>query len=354
MKNAALLLVSILASLVMVDVALRLFDIYPFEQPHVLHKNEPQLHDADPVLGWTLRPGRHVWRQSARGLGNLAITVKPDRSRVTRPNGPVRGQGVLPGVAVVGGSWMFGFGLSDEQTFAWKLQDRLPGRRVLNLAVTGYGAYQSWLALKRRIDGGKDNIGVVLYGLIHAHALRNVADYSWLKSMYFVNANRNQGALSFPYVTLTGDGALRQHAPDGYTLSAAAVRFPVWRLVEDFAQRLTHDRKDIAQAATLRLLGEMDAYLKERNIRFVALYIDHGDRTLETYARYFDARAIRYLDLRLPPGTYGDWRLPFDRYGHLGEAAQTYWVDGVMKAGIFTAPERLQKNVEGRNSVSFP
>jgi hypothetical protein len=40
----------------------------------------------------------------------------------------------------------------------------------------------------------------------------------------------------------------------------------------------------------------------------------------------------------LSAATYGDWRLPFDRYGHLGEAAQTYWADGVLAAGIFKTP----------------
>ena len=40
----------------------------------------------------------------------------------------------------------------------------------------------------------------------------------------------------------------------------------------------------------------------------------------------------------MPAATYGDWRLPFDRYGHLGEAAQTYWADGVLAAGIFKTP----------------
>ncbi len=328
MKNAALLVASVLASLVMVDVALRLFDFYPFEQPHALHKNEPRLHDADPALGWRLRPGRHVWRQPAPGLSDRTFTITTDRSRATGTDGPGDRLSAQRAVAVIGGSWMFGFGLSDEQTFAWKLQDRLPVRRVLNLAVTGYGACQSWLALRRRIDAGTDDIGVVLYGLIHAHGLRNVADYSWWKSMYFVNAHRNPGALSFPYVTLT----------DGYTLSAAAVRFPVWRLVEDFAQRLAHDRRDMAQAATMRLLRDTDARCRERNIRFVVLYLDHGERTLKPYARYFDAHAIEYVDLRLPPETYADWRLSFDKYGHLGEAAQTYWADGVMKVAIFTAP----------------
>jgi len=334
MKNAGLLVAAVLASLVMVDVALRLFDIFPFEKPHALHRNEPLLHDPDPELGWALRPGRHVWREPAPGAGNLAFTIGVDRSRVTAPDGTAGNATARPAIAVIGGSWMFGFGLSDEQTMAWKLQDRLPEYRVVNLAVTGYGAYQSWLALQRRIEAGKEDIRVVLYGLIHAHTLRNVADYSWRKSMYFVNAARNAGALAFPYVTLDDDGGLRRHPPEAYRLSAAAERFPVWRLVEDFAERLAHGRKDSAEATTLRLLREMDAWCKQRSIRFIALYADFGDREYETYAAYFRANGMDLLDLRMPAGVYGDWRLAFDKYGHLGEKAQDFWAGKILSSEI--------------------
>ena len=155
--------------------------------------------------------------------------------------------------------------------------------------------------------------------------------------MYFVNAARNPGALAFPYVTPGDDGGLLHHPPEGYRLSAMAERFPVWRLVEDLGQRLAHDQSDTAQAVTLRLLWDMNAWCKERNIRFIALYPDFGDREFEAYAAYFKANGMELLDLRMPEGVYADWRLGFDKYGHLGEKAQTYWAGKVLSSGILEA-----------------
>ncbi len=93
-------------------------------------------------------------------------------------------------------------------------------------------------------------------------------------------------------------------------------------------------RWGIAEEASLRLLRLMSDELGKRNIRFIVLYLDTGGRKFERYRDYFAAHGIRYLDLRMPDGVYDEWRLPLDKYGHLGEAAQDYWADKIMASGI--------------------
>ena len=40
------------------------------------------------------------------------------------------------------------------------------------------------------------------------------------------------------------------------------------------------------------------------------------------------------LALRAPAGDYEKWRLVFDPYDPLGEAAQDYWADKILASGI--------------------
>ena len=53
---------------------------------------------------------------------------------------------------VLGCSFVQGWALSDEETFAWKLQERFVRARVLNFGTAGYGTTQSLLALERYLE----------------------------------------------------------------------------------------------------------------------------------------------------------------------------------------------------------
>ena len=70
--------------------------------------------------------------------------------------------------------------ISDEDTLAWKLQQRFPEARVSNFGTGGYGGYQSLLFMERelpRLGAGS----VVLYVFTGHHTARNVAPRSWMR-----------------------------------------------------------------------------------------------------------------------------------------------------------------------------
>jgi len=330
MKNTFLFLSSLVFSLFLAELSIRVFEfrVIPGIQP--LQRNETIMHDPDDALGWTLRPGRYTWKKPAPGVDDLIFTIGDDRLRTT---GPKRSE-TLPGMAVIGGSTIFGYGLSDEQTFSWKLQERLGNFQVFNLGVVAYGTYQSWLALRRQIEKYEKNLSVVLYGFIDDHERRNVADYSWQKSMYFVNTVRNEGALTFPFIKLADDGTPVPQAPETYSLSPFSDISFLWQLVEDSAQKLTKYRMHTSEETTMGLLRHMSAYLKKRNIRFIVLYIDEKEKKFSRYSDFFAKNNIDFLDIRASRSDYNKWRLSFDRYNHVGEKAQEFWLGKVMSSGI--------------------
>lgn len=109
---------------------------------------EPGMIEYDPVLGWRLQAnweGKHKnYDFSARyvidGRGFRADTSWSQRS-------PTR-----PLTAVVGDSFVFGFGVNDDQTFVHRLDQAAPGGMAFaNFAVPGFSTDQEALLLEREI-----------------------------------------------------------------------------------------------------------------------------------------------------------------------------------------------------------
>src|SRR5690606_32677850 len=102
----------------------------------------PRMHEPDAELGWVNRAGRHVF-----GAPPIRMTFWEDHTRATAAS-PVDAAG---SIVVLGCSFVQGWALSDEDTFAWKLQERFPRARVFNYGTAGYGATQALVSLRRHL-----------------------------------------------------------------------------------------------------------------------------------------------------------------------------------------------------------
>jgi hypothetical protein len=232
----------------------------------LVRPSEPQLYVEDPELGWRLRPGRHVHPGHLRGSGPLRISVLADGSRDTG----YAGSGGEPRLALLGGSFVQGWGLTDEQTLAWRLQEHQRGLRVTNHGVGGYGTHQSLLVLERLL-AGQDAPSVVLYGFIPLHEPRNVADAGWLESL--ARAGRDS-LVAAPSVTLDREGELVRHAPRRHP------RWPLreWSALIAFgeilvARTLAEGRSEQARDVTLQLLAAMNRTATDRGARFAVVFL---------------------------------------------------------------------------------
>jgi hypothetical protein len=192
--------------------------------------------------------------------------VLPDGSRDTG----YAGSGGEPWLALLGGSFVQGWGLSDEQTLAWRLQQRQRGLRVTNHGVGGYGTHQSLLVLERLL-AGPNAPSVVLYGFIPLHEPRNVADAGWLESL--ARAGR-ASLVAAPSVTLDREGALVRHAPRRHP------RWPLreWSALAAFgeivtARALAQGRSEQARDVTLQLLAAMNRSSASRGARFAVVFL---------------------------------------------------------------------------------
>ena len=121
----------------------------------------------DPVLGWDNVPGEH--RIRACDGRPVTATVLPDRSRRT----PAVAGG--PEVLLLGDSYAYGDEVGDEETFAWRLSERL-GVAVANHGVRGYSPVQAALKLER-VAGAHPRARVAVLAVTHVDLARMVSRY---------------------------------------------------------------------------------------------------------------------------------------------------------------------------------
>ena len=135
-------------------------------------------YDEGPPLGFELAPSnliRHYCRDRAGGamLWDGVCAVNADGFRETRGGG-----GDAETALFLGCSVTFGYGLSDHQTTPYAFSEGYGfGMRVLNFAVSNYGAHHALRELETNHHAGRANVDplkvvAVYYGLIDDHANR--------------------------------------------------------------------------------------------------------------------------------------------------------------------------------------
>ena len=140
----------------------------------------------------TIQLPNAIERQGIQGAVNRyqwSLTTGPRGERISSPASAH--QRSEPAVLLLGDSFVFGAGLSDNASLAWQLQSLLPDNPVANYAGGGFGTVHQWLmlrdansdqslipsALREQLKGGH-----VLLGHADYYLKRNVAAPSRLKT----------------------------------------------------------------------------------------------------------------------------------------------------------------------------
>ncbi|HKY07184.1 MAG TPA: hypothetical protein VJQ55_03040, partial [Candidatus Binatia bacterium] len=137
-------------------------------------------------------------QNGARVTGHSSAAVGDDRRR---------------DIIFLGCSFTHGWGLNDQETFAWKVQAALPNWKVHNFGVNGYGTCQSYMLLNRLFERERWHNPVVIYGYIGEHEDRNVGYFLW---HYALSMLTTRAQVSLPSCALDGSGAIVFNPPHPY------------------------------------------------------------------------------------------------------------------------------------------
>lgn len=124
----------------------------------------------DPTKGWTTRPNV----KDMPVYGDKRLTTNALGFRDLREYAPVKDTGKVR-IVLLGDSFTFGESVSDDETYAFRLQQLLPRAEVMNFGVHGYAHDQMLILLREKGLPLKPDI--VLLGFISDDMGRNVLGF---------------------------------------------------------------------------------------------------------------------------------------------------------------------------------
>lgn len=286
----------------------------PWEGMRVVYRPQ-SLYAPDADLGYAARPGVYQVEivDDHRGRRHrFGVTVDAAGHRATATDPTVYAG--RPEIWVFGDSFVFGWGNEDWTTMPFFLQRYLPGRRVVNFAMNGYGNVHAYLQLRRALLEATANPEVVVVAYADYFNERNVASPSRLKEF------RRGGASD------TGFRSARDVVPPFTHPRARLVngslvvdRVPLFG-DDGEASTATDPGEHEQYAVSRRLLTEMRGWGAQRKILMVLAYLRGADDDPVVEAAGEDGWVV--ADLRADAKRWEwDHFLPFDP--HPGPRAQS-------------------------------
>jgi hypothetical protein len=253
------------------------------------HGKEPMLLEPDPRFGWINKTGHWVLPPFVAGEKTREVTNRADHSRTTGAAANMAAERVV----FLGCSVTNGFGLSDEETLAWKIQRSHPEMQVVNFGTAAYSTFQSLLRMERVLDESPPP-RLVVYGFATQHEMRNVATYDWLRGLALIS---NRGHVAPPFVTLAPAGALDRHPPQAFSVWPLADRSVVIRMGGDaYMHLVTWGRDQEKSEATKRLIAAMRDLAERHETRFAVAFLLAEEGKKEEYVSFFRESHIPYFD----------------------------------------------------------
>ncbi len=242
--------------------------------------------EADPVIGWKLRPGHtfvvdtaeyHLaYRSNAQGFRGEEMPEAPAASRT---------------IALVGDSFAFGQGVPLDQTFGALLESGLPGTEVHNLAMPGFGMDQIWMSVKSVALPMRPDLVIVAF-----------ISEDFTRSL---NAYRPDVGLNKPTFRLV-DGVLRRKTPADRPRALVRLlerRSRLWAGARQASRLLAH-RLAIGEWWELNraILDAIRADCRDAGARVLFVYLPTREiRTFPALQEYMQQAAADFVDLGNQP-----------------------------------------------------
>ncbi len=273
-----------------------------------------KFYEKHDTRGWVHLPGE--FKVTLKDGYSFKVTHRPDTLRITRPLAAYAQPTGQPQLWIFGCSYTHGWSLNDEDTYAWKLQERLPGYEVVNFGVNGYGTINSLIQLREALPDAAPAVVVLAYARFHDE--RNTFLRFWRKR---VAPAPGFGTTLYPYARLDAKGQLvHRTVPNEYT------EFPLMRhsaLMNYLETRWnTLEQKfSRGQEVSQKLILEMAELSRRHGARFILAMLV-PDEEMQAFAREHD---IALVDISVPMDEEKYTNLPHDI--HPGPLATTIYAD---------------------------
>jgi len=306
--NLTVMLVATILSLIAGEAAWREMGHRPYPVPPA-HPGDEDWGEPDREMGWVNKPGAHHSNEPGHALMNFT----PAHARLSFDEGSKASASSR--VVIVGCSATQGYGVTDDQTYAWALNQYYEDIRFDNFGTGAYDTYQSILMLKSVLSKKGDlPIQLVIYGFIDHHLIRNVAALDWIRATGW-----GKGYMIPPHIKLVHSEYIAEPAR----------MVPLWPLEtssalvtsahEVWLWRPKYTLDDLI-SVTEYLIQQMNSLSKDNGIEFLVVNLDRAGKLtggsptgdgprrlwLEEYTK---KQNIAYLDCSPPEVSTREFRV---------------------------------------------
>lgn len=260
-----------------------------------------------PALGYSHLPGSFTVTMPQTGL-IYRVTHLDDTLRITRPlESYADDDAGKEGIWLFGGSFAYGWGLNDEETFAWLLQEAFPEYEVVNFGVSGYGTLHGLIQFEEALRTREPPAtAVIVYATFHD--MRNTFLRRHRKTL--VQGNR-LGPLALPYARLDRDGHLKLEMAEVVYREFPLMRVSAFaHLLETFYDNSIEDRFIGSEEVTRAIFLEFQRVCEENGVELLVAAVDdwsgtampgflaeNGIPTVETWVDMTDPRYVNLRDV---------------------------------------------------------
>ena len=118
-SNTLLICLSTIIALAIVEILLRAND-NKLHEKFLYDKNEPTANKFDPIIGWELKEGEHIYKPINQEEKNFKITITKGLYRFSGNTRKEKND-----IIFLGGSNTFGYGVNDKETFSSLIQKKI-------------------------------------------------------------------------------------------------------------------------------------------------------------------------------------------------------------------------------------
>lgn len=261
-------------------------------------------------LGYTHLPGK--FKITLKKKFSFFITHRPDTLRITHPVEQDSNFTNKEKIWILGCSITHGWGLNDNETYAWLLQEKIPEFEIINFGASGYGTIHSLIQLQKGLKTmPKPKMVILTYASFHD--TRNT--FSRVRRR-IVSAWNFLGPLTQPYAALDEKGELQLYQAD-------KVEYSPWPLarVSSFINYL--EKKYIAQelkntphfTITATLIKRINNICKKEGITLIVGGIkDNRRQKMKRMLKFCDKLKIPNVDMSVDLSKKEHTLLPIDAH----------------------------------------
>jgi hypothetical protein len=266
-----------------------------------------RLFRAHPTLGYTHLPGQFL--VTLNGSYVFRATNLDNTLRITHPLNTYNTDSAKKEVWVFGDSVTYGWSVSDEESFAWLLQEKLPLYEVVNFGVSGYGTVHSLIQLREALGERRAPEALIL---VYASWLdvRNTFIRERRKALMTA---KHLGPINQPYARLTEDGRL-----EIFMDTAEYREFPLMRrsalmhAVEEAYNRY-EERHARSHEVTKALAKELVELCRQYRIKMVVASLT-SDAVTSSMMEFFRGQGVNVVDIYVDRNARENNNLPYDSH----------------------------------------